>query len=270
MRIVFHAGFHKTGTTSLQRALAAHQAALAPVAHVETRALSPRFAVAAEAARALSLTDTAATAAALRHRLAEWVGGLPDLTGKTLLASSEDFAGHMPGRYGLVDYRAALRVMPAVVAALRARFGPAPITLLYTTRAAEPWLKSLHWQLSKHPELRLKQRRFCRDHAGAADFAAVLTPLRQALEGQAEVAEAALEPLGARRLGPVAAIYDLADLPVGLCDGLPAVAQANVSPPVDLADQFITLNRKGLPPDELRRIKRDMTSLMRALSADEP
>jgi hypothetical protein len=270
MRIVFHAGFHKTGTTSLQQALVAHQAALAEVAHVETRALSPRFAAAADAARALALSDTAGAAKALRQSLADWACGLPDLTAKALLASSEDFAGHMPGRHGLPDYRAVQQVMPAVVAALRARFGQARITLLYTTRAAEPWLRSLHWQLSKHPDLRLKQRRFCKDYAGAADFAAVLTPLRRALAGQAEVAEVALETSGTRRLGPVAALYDLAGLPAALCDGLPVAPQANVSPPVDLADQFITLNRRGLPPTELRRIKRDMTSLMLGLYADGP
>lgn len=270
MQIVFHAGFHKTGTSSLQRALVEHAPALADVAHVETRKLSRRFSVAADAARAVSVAASAEHLAALRAGLADWVAGLPALKGRALVASSEDFSGHMPGRFGLVDYRAARVVLPEVVQALAAGFPGAKIAVLYTTRAAEAWLTSLHWQLAKHPEMVLKQRRFCREYAKAADFDAVLGPLADELAGRALVRAVALEALKGRRLGPVEAVYDALGLPDAVRGMLPVVPNANVAPPVGLADHFVTLNRAGLSADELQRSKADLALLMRAYGEDGP
>lgn len=257
MRILFHAGFHKTGTSSLQRALMAHAPALMGV-QVEVRQTSAAFSAAAEAARAVSVGGSVDS---LRARLVEWVAGL---SGADLIASSEDFAGHMPGRFGLVDYRAAGVVLPEVVRALRARFAGVVVDLLFTTRVAGPWLTSLHWQLAKHPEMRLKQRRFCRDFAAAADFEAVLSPLAVALAGQAVLHRVALEDVAGCRLGPVEAVYDVLGLPHSLRDALPVVAKANVAPPVGLADQFVTLNRAELSAEDLQRSKADLALLMNA------
>lgn len=261
MRIVFHAGFHKTGTSSLQRALMEHAPALAGV-QVALRQTSAAFRAAAEAARAVSVGGAVDS---LRARLAEWVAGL---SGADLIASSEDFAGHMPGRFGLVDYRAAGVVLPEVVRALRARFAGGSVDLVFTTRAARPWLASLHWQLAKHPEMTLKQRRFCRDFAAAAAFDAVLDPLEVALTGQAVLHRVALEDLAGRRLGPVEAVYDVLGLPDAARAALPVVAKANVAPPVGLADQFVTLNRAGLSAEDLHRAKTDLALLMTAYPLD--
>ncbi len=123
-RIVFHAGFHKTGTTSLQTALRQHRTALAPLFAVETRASSPALLAAAEAARALSIDP--GHAAALDQALADWTAGLALAPGQGLLVSCEDFAGHMPGRFGLPDYRAAIPIARAIQQALRTRFGQLP------------------------------------------------------------------------------------------------------------------------------------------------
>lgn len=269
MRVVFHAGFHKTGTSSLQAALRAHAPALRDLMHVATRSGSPAFTAAAEAARALSIDPSAPAREVLCQRLEAWTAALPDLGGRWLVASSEDFAGHMPGRFGLPDYRAAGQVMPLVVAALERAFPGAEVRLLYTVRAAEPWLRSLHWQLAKHPELRLKARRFCKDYAAAADFAAVLDPLEAALAGRAAVIRVPLEEVAARRLGPVEAVYDLIDLPEVRRAALPVIPMANVAPPIGLADQFVTLNRAGLSPEALEQSKADLALLMRAFPAGD-
>ncbi len=264
MRIVLHVGFHKTGTSSLQAALVAHGPDLADFAHVETRRISPGLVTAAEAARAFSVNPDLA---ALGRGMAAWVAALPALQGKLLLASTEDFAGHMPGRFGLVDYRAALQTVPAAVAALRARFVGARVLVLVTTREAEGWLKSLHWQVAQHPDLMLKQRQFCKALAGAAQFDAVTGPMAQALQGMAEVHSVPLETLTARRLGPVEAVYDLARLPDPIRDRLPVVHARNRRPETGLADQFVALNRAKLPEEELARAKQMMQSLMRDIES---
>ncbi len=266
MAIVLHVGFHKTGTTSVQASLGAHSAALSGFAHIETLHLSKGLAQATESARAFSRFSGVM---GLETGMAAWVKGLPDLGARHLLVSSEDFAGHMPGRFGLLDYRATLRTVPAAVTALRARFSDAKVVVLVTTRAAEPWLKSLHWQLAKHPFLMLKQRRFCKDYAGAADFDAVLAGMPAALAGKAQLSVQPLESLTARRLGPVEALYDLAGLTGPLRDGLAPVPVQNRQVLEGVADQFVRLNRSGLPPDEVRRAKSLMSGIMGALDDGE-
>lgn len=265
MVIVLHVGFHKTGTTSVQSSLAAHAAALADAAHVETLHLSDGLSKATESARTYSQFMGEM---ALGAGMQAWALGLPDLGARHLLVSSEDFAGHMPGRFGLFDYRAAVRTVPAAVAALKARFPAAKPVVLVTTRAAEPWLRSLHWQLAKHPFLTLKQRRFCKDYARAADFDSVIKPMTEALAGLADVSVQPLESLTTRRLGPVDAVYDLAGLPDPLRDRLAPVPVQNRQVLDGMADQFVRLNRAKLPPDELRRAKSAMMGLMESL--DDP
>lgn len=270
MQIVLHVGFHKTGTTSIQAALAAHKGALEAAAVIQTRRVSPDLAHAVDAARRYSRQPDRMRQRRLRRAMDAWVAALPDPAGRVVLVSSEDFAGHMPGRYGLADYGAAVQTVPVAVDALLARFAPASLAVLVTTRAAEPWLRSLHWQLSQHPDLTLAQREFCRDYAGAADFDAVLRPLQQALQGRATLHTARLETLTAHRLGPVSALYALAGLPDALLQGLPAVPPRNARVAEGLADQFVAMNRAGLPEEELARAKAAMRGLMEQLEADTP
>jgi len=270
MRVVFHAGFHKTGTTSVQRALQAHAPLLEPHALIQTRSRNLPFSEAAIAARAHSADPGPQTLHRLALSLDHWAERLTPLPGQAILCSCEDFAGHIPFRYGLKDYRSAEAILPEVAASLKRRFGPAlDLQVLFTTRAAEPWLRSIHWQLAKHHELRLKQRRFSKLFAGAADFAAVLEPLAARLV-PFPLHVAALESLSPRRLGPVEALYDLIPLTEALRARLEPLPPANTSPPQDLADAFIELNRSGLPVEEIGRIKGDMIAYAGSLASDAP
>ena len=265
MRIVLHGGFHKTGTTSLQVTLEAHQPALSGFAHIETPHGTPHLSRATEAARGYCVTPDLG---ALGRGMAGWVARLPALEGRHLMVSSEDFVGHIPGRFGVVDYRAAVVTIPAAVEALVARFPQAEVQVLLTRRAAGPWLKSLHWQLALHPDLMLKQRRFCKEFAAAADFDAVIAPLRGALAGKAALHVVAMEDLTARRLGFVEAVYDLVGLPDDLRAALAPTGAHNRRSFEGLADQFVMLNRAKLPHDELGETKMAMRSVMRMLEED--
>ncbi|MFZ9199408.1 MAG: hypothetical protein ACO22Z_08675 [Paracoccaceae bacterium] len=266
MRIVLHAGFHKTGTTSLQVTLDAHRGALAGFAHFETPHGTPHLSRAAEAARGFCLTGDAR---ALAQGMRDWVARLPPLEGRHLVVSSEDLVGHIPGRFGVTDYRAAVTTVPAAVAALAERFPGAEVVVFLTTRAAGPWLWSVHWQLALHPELMLKQRRFCKDFAPAADFDAVIAPLRAALQGRAVLHHASMESLLGKRLAFVDALYDLIALPDALRQGLVPTGAHKRRSVEGLADQFVMLNRAKLPPEELDEAKMAMRSVMRMLEGEE-
>ena len=265
--IIFHAGFHKTGTTSLQAALGMHAPALSPVFAIQTRATSPRLLAAADAARDHSAGPTPQTATRLSDTLTGWASGLSVQPGQGLLVSCEDFAGHMPGRFGVPDYRAVIPVATAIRHALLARWPAHRLTFLITTREPDAWLRAIHWQLSKHDALTLGPGRFARTFAAAADFAPLLAALRAALP-ETPVIDADLHDLAPRRLGPVEAMYDAASLPCDLRASLPAPPHANRSPQHDLARVFVKLNRSDLPRAEVRRLKRAMLTAEELLLGD--
>ena len=268
IRILFHAGFHKTGTTSLQASLAAHAAWLAPDILVETRALSKSLAQAADAARRYSDRVTAADMQALHSDLADWAAALPLHPGQTLLVSSEDFAGHMPGNMKISNYSAAIPIAAAIATVLQRQFGPdLNLNLLYTTRQPETWVKSIHWQLAKHHRPDIPIARFTQLFGAAADFAPLIAAIRHEVKAIAPavvVADAALEETMTRRLGPVEALYDLLGMEEGLRSSLPPKPPSNQSPPYDLAEAFMALNRVGIPRDTLTRIKRAILAVVEA------
>ena len=103
--------------------------------------------------------------------------------------------------------------------------------------------------------LELSAEKFARRFARAAEFGPLLDRIRAALPG-ISVTGAALESLTRRRLGPVAALYDLAGLDAWLRAALSGLPAANSRPPHDLADVFVALNRAGIAPELLARMKR--------------
>ena len=242
---------------------------LAPLYAVQTRARSPALRAAADAARDLSdpRLPVAQTTARLTETLMHWAGTLAMSPAQSLLVSCEDFSGHMPGRFGVPDYRAALPVTAAIRAALRHHLPQHRLIFLFTTRDPASWLRAVHWQLSKHDDLTQGAPRFARSHARAADFVSLLAALRAALPDTA-VRDADLASLAPRRLGPVEAISDAAALPPALRHTLPPPPHSNQTPPHDLARVFVKLNRSDLPRAEVRRLKRAMLAAEDLLLGD--
>lgn len=244
-RIILHSGLHKTGTTSVQVALRAHAGVLAPLYQVQLNAGPLR--IVAEAARLWSAQPRPMAMRVYRRALRTWVQGLDLAPGQGLILSCEDLSGHMPGARGVTRYEAAPRLAAELAHQLRARFPDHALCFVLGTRAPEGWLRSLHWQQAKHHHMVENAEAFAARLREAADFTALLAQIGAATH--APVIGAALERHGARPLGPVEAIYDLADLPADLRAALPPVAAANRAPVADLAEAFVALNRQDMPPE---------------------
>jgi hypothetical protein len=254
-RIVLHAGFHKTGTSSLQKALISHRADLADRFVISTRATDKALTEAAEAARAFSERQGPMRRMALVTRLYTWVGSLDLAPGQGLLISTEDLSGHMPGHKLVKSYAAAPEIARLTAEALLARFGAGTdLRLLYTTRAPEEWLRSIHWQLARHPEMKAFVEQFGRLYAPASNLDLVVDAVRRELPG-VRVEAVRLEAVKDRRLGPVEALYDLAGLSAADQARLRRVGPANQSPLYDLSGAFVALNRARIPREVLRRLK---------------
>ena len=158
-RVIVHAGFHKTGTTTVQRCLQLNRGLLAPHAQVLLRA-------------ELAGTSTAAGLYArwrlpplrwwLRHRLRRALRRHPPIEGRAVVISCERLSGMMPGRHGGWRYDLAPELAVETVRALRAVWGArVEVGFVYTTRDADAWTESVWRHLVRHDGMTLPFERFC-------------------------------------------------------------------------------------------------------------
>ena len=250
--VLVHPGFHKTGTSSLQRGLEANAARLAPRLRVlladdlgEAPMIARRYSVAPKPRR------LAAFAAAF-GKLAETLD--PD-DPRPLLISAEALAGQIPGRRGIEAYDAAPALVEAMALALRARLGAdAPLTFWFTTRAPEAWLRSVYWQNLRTTRVTEDFATYARLLARAADLEAVVARVRARLDGRAEIAAQPLERCADAPLGPLGAALAR---PGVASDGLAPLIAYNIQPP-DAVDRFLALNRSELDDATLSATKREL------------
>jgi hypothetical protein len=257
-RIILHAGFHKTGTTTLQACLRSNAARLLPLWRVETRPDNGALRAVVEAARDYSASGDPSDLAMVSAQTVVWLASLDLAPGAGLLVSSEDLAGHMPGRFGVAHYGAAAKILHAVIDIAGQLYErQVHIDVLLTTRDRHAWLRSLYYQQAKHPDLTADFDSFCASIPKAADHEAVAAKLRRKI-GEDRVHMVRLEQLSQRRLGPAEAMFDLAGLPDTLRSQLEPAAARNTMPAPDLAEAFVAANRLGLPLPELKRMKDDL------------
>lgn len=251
MHLCVHPGFHKTGTTSLQQALAANRAALAPAARVLLKGDMPGL---TEAARAYARSGDAVNWALYRHECARLLETLDPGDPRPVLVSAEDLSGAMPFRHGQPDYAAAPRLMAGlrdIVAEVRPA---ARLSLLYTTRAAAPWVRSCHAQHLAADRMTETLAEYTARALPHADLDAMADRIAAAV-APVPLHRVRLEDLAARPLGPLDALLDLAGIDPALRARLVPVPPANRALPRAVLDALLALNRTDRPWNEIRAEK---------------
>lgn len=248
-RVVIHAGFHKTGTTSAQRTLAANAAALHPHLNVVLR---DDMAGLRAAARAYSKRRAAADLAFVQAEAAHLAEGWDT---RPVLLSSEDLCGHMPGRHGLQDYGAAPKLLAAMVEACRAARPKAALSIVLTTRAAAPWLRSCYVQHLRTTDITLDAAEYAALYAASADLARAVADIARAVDCPVEALP--LEEIGADPAGPAGALLQRAapGLDVAALRPLPP---ANAAPPQAKIDAMLAVNRRGLSKTDRRAAMQEL------------
>ncbi|WP_010142034.1 hypothetical protein [Oceanicola sp. S124] len=250
--MILHAGFHKTGTSSVQQMLNAARDSLAPALRILLKADMPALSRAsrdhADAPSPDSLAQVARHARALFRRL-------DPADPRPVVLSCEDLSGLIPGRNHRRGYPEAAALMTAMAHGLvEAWAALPPLTLYFSTRAATPWIRSCH-------DHHLRVTRFTEDfapyaqaQAPHADLAAIAAQIADALP-EARLVTHALEDCAALPHGPLSPLLDLAGVPQALRDTIPLLPPANTGLPALSAD-LLALNRSALDREALKAAKK--------------
>ncbi|MEE9427169.1 MAG: hypothetical protein V3V25_03380 [Paracoccaceae bacterium] len=261
-RIIVHAGFHKTATSSLQDFLQQNRAALKPYLDYYGKA---DFQNAGARARLYGQRPFPWRRYQFRRALRRFLAGISDAG--TIVLSRETFSGVMPGhrdifRRTIAGYsKSAIPLAHDIVQELQIRFGQASdIQFLYTTRAQSPWIRSVYGHLLRSIHLR-------DDFAGfRRKFVTLPDP-----ETEAQVIAAALAPTAVfiARLedfvdhpeGTAAALLDLADVPDQVRHNLLPARHQNRGQRPEIETQFLALNRSGQKKADLKAAKEAILQL---------
>ena len=252
MRVLLHAGFHKTGTTTVQQALYRNRDALAAHLRLVPRA---RMAPAGKAAQAWSAGGDPFDLALFGYELAQVMEGWDGDDPRPVVISAEDLCGHMPGRAGVETYAATAPLMQTVAETLAAMHPKAVPVFYFSTRGAEGWLASAYAQHLRASRMTLSAKAFSEQFRDAADLASMVEGIAAAL-APLPVHHCALEQSRTRPLGPLDPLLDLLDLPEGVRNGLEPQPPANPALPPDCVKDLLALNRSDLDDAALREAKR--------------
>ena len=252
-RLLIHAGFHKTGTTSVQRLLAKNKRALAPLTHVFLR---KHLETACDAARTYSASRDTADLLDFSAAFAAFLEARDMEDTRDIILSAEDLCGLMPGRRDLETYDAAPKLMKAVTLLIDRILGDRidEVIFYFSLRAPEPWLRSCHTQHLRAIRMTLTPEDYARAYAGSADLPHIVDKIRIATAPY-RVETAWLEDYADAPLGPLTPIADLLGWPASIRNNLTTLPPANTSIPPDLRAEFLEINRNTENVHEMRAAK---------------
>lgn len=259
-RVIIHAGFHKTGTSTLQNTLRANRVALKT--HVALR-LRWHMKDLVAATRGYSTWRDPLTLMKVQDRFYRLLDALPGMPRRTLILSSEELSGHLPGRGDLKDYSAASIILYALWEILHERFPNAQVLLYFSTRAPEPWLASAYWEHVKSSNMTLDFDAFRTRYHGAAALDDMVADIASRVP--VPVHQHALEDCQALPLGPADPLLDLCDLPQELRAELIAAPGTNEHLGQDVLDALLQVNRTQHDPARRKAAKQSILSEARAI-----
>ena len=261
-QIVIHAGFHKTGTTSVQSMLRENATALENHLRVF---LKEAFEDLTTSARAFSIEPREKTLRQVAEAANAFFGTLDTTDPRPILMSSEDLSGHMPGRHGLECYDSAGLVMRCLSEAAEHHFGRnLDLVFYFSTRDREPWLRSTWWQNLRSTRLTQDFQSYSAQFDDARGLEDILTEVAEDV-GLARVTSHRLEDAETLPLGPLSPLLALFDLPDLVLSSLQLLPPENVQPNVGIDEVFLALNRSALPEKDVQDAKRAIRKMARRL-----
>ncbi len=207
-KIVIHAGFHKTGTSTVQAVLRANRKTLMPSLAIRLKGQMQEL---VSATRGYSTYSTGDALDKVSRRFDALLAELPGMPRRTLLLSAEELSGHMPGRGALADYRAAAVLAYLFWQRAQRAMPNTPLVFCFATRTPTAWLRSAWAEHVKSSGMTLEFAEFCARYPDAADLQSIVSEVRGRVP--APVHSYALEDCANLPLGPADPVLDLCDIP---------------------------------------------------------
>ncbi|SMY06229.1 hypothetical protein [Flavimaricola marinus] len=250
--VVVHAGFHKTGTTSVQALLRQHGKQIWPQ---HALVLPPRIPSILRVATLHSALRDPLSLNEFAFRLKEFLATLDLGKKRGLCISAEDLAGLIPGRNGHPGYEATPTLMATMARCLKEALGDEiELTFFFSTRAAEAWLRSTYWQNLRGSRLTERFESYAEPLAECSDLEAIVQQVRDKVSPH-RVISRPLEETRDLPLGPGEPILDLLELHSAARAEIKPVKAYNAAPPDKLVDAVLRLNRSNLDDESLAREK---------------
>ena len=256
-RLILHAGFHKTGTSTVQQVLRTNRATLKK--HLALR-LKPQMKDLLHATRGYSTWRDPVSLAKAQARFSDLLTGLPGMPRRTLVISAEELVGHMPGRGQLTTYSAAPDLLYGFVTSVQSIFPEAEVALYFSTRDPQDWLVSAYWEHVKSSNLTLDFDAFADRYAAAADLDAIVDEVTARVPCASH--RCRIETCADTPLGPADPLLDLCDIPPGLRADLLPHPPVNAREDVDVLVALLAANRAYADRDARKAAK--MAILARA------
>lgn len=250
-RIIIHAGFHKTGTTHLQHTLRANRGALRPDTLL---VFKPGMKALCKSARAYSRSREDFDLGMVKYEAAMLMQQLEAGGATTVVLSSEDLSGLMPGQHRLHGYGAAPDLMRALSVAFKTAVPAATQTFFFTTRAPDPWLRSCYDQHLRSTRMVWDQADYLKRLKSSADHDAVLGLIKREISDHALI-DARLEDYETKPLGIAEALLDILDLPPARRARLAPSKRPLAELSKELNAELLALNRSDLDTPSLRKAK---------------
>jgi len=252
-RVIVHAGFHKTGTTSAQKFLFANRKDIWPrcalALPAKLRQGAGLQAVRYSRFRTDALLDSFSDAL---HTMLSQI----DPGRRKVLISEESLSGRMPGRDGQLDYSATPILMSRAEDVICDIFGTeAEVIFCFTTRDPKTWLKSTYKHNLRKSRLTMDEEEYSTTFGPAADLIGVTNAVEKAVTGI--VCTADLADLTGPE-GPAQPLIDLMGLSERRRSKLIAQVTYNVGPKDAMIDELLALNRSNLSEKALAAAKIDL------------
>lgn len=237
-RIIIHAGFHKTGTTTLQDTLSLNAGFLLP--HVELY-LRNGVLISSLSRAVLDFSGNRGkrTRDEVRAQAEIFFSLIDQKDPRPVLISSESLGGHFPGSSGVSKYAPAPLAIETIRDAWVSVSGTADGFETYYSTRRTGWLASCHWHRLKHSRSKISLEDYCETFASAADHASIIDDIRARI-GVHAVHSVALEDMD-HPIDPILEILNLSHLRADL--NIPPNANASLGD--EAREKLLMLNRSN-------------------------
>lgn len=249
LQVLIHPGFHKTGTTTLQRTVLHNRHVL------ENRVnflLPDDLNEVGHLAKRYSMKPNSRTILKMKRALRLCFTRVSEHSDTPVLVSCEAFSGQIPGRKSVWAYEQTHQILAAMVDEVKKIYGDSTqVTIWFTTRNTHDWMKSIYWQNLRSNRITDDFTEYQKLLQPGSNLNAVVQKTRQHLGETAKVVSTDILDCHGL-LGPLGKALEILGVQK---EGVAQIGNKNVQPRNGI-DTLLRLNRSDLDDEELSITKR--------------